>query len=572
MDEPQPQKRKQTGGLEDSYDDDDDDDEDDDDIDKPKKKKKLQRVRDMDVLDEDDLDLINEAQGLPTKAAQQAAAEAQAAQREKVERGASFVKGRNVQELSQGLFTGDTDDEDDANNNQKKAANKKSNSQQQNRPERYDEDGLDDFIEDDVEDGMGGYSDPRGGDDVMATGGIGRQGVTESMLQEHLDIFGTDYMDYMEGAKKEEEDDDDEYLDDEEKEKRRQRRRKKDKFKEEGVGVGLAVDSDEEIDEDDDSLDVSLDGDDSDDDADLFGDDDMDQDEGDKQRAEVLKLKREKKRLARDERRKQRNARIEAKRKAQLRRAFEPVQLVENFCTERDDAIRLVDAPERYYDWLEKAKQKVLPEFTDEITEEEDEESFWIMQKIPAIQSEWAAASNTLVTPGENMDTAENEAAIEQKERAVLTSIVYALRYMRIEKLEPEFIGRYRKDIVTSPAVRSNLYKIMDEDAEWERMTEARSKIESILMAESKGNDEDGEDLLTLKDELKAAEEKLERTVKDETRVKEELGEVEKAITIATEAASAEKKTKVEDGEDDDDDDLFGDDDDNEEGNEAVSL
>ena len=586
VDEPEA-KKKSTTGLEDSDEDDDDDDDDDD---APsKKKKKLKRIRDMDVLDEDDLDLINEARGLPTKSQQQLHDEEIAAkEKASKERGASFVKGRNEQELSRGLFTGDTDDEDDdgeggggENGNKKKKSQKNnSQSQQLSQPERYDEDGLDDFIEDDV-DGGSGYANRADGDDVMATG-VGSHGVSESMLQEHLDIFGTDYMDFMEGNKDDDDDKDDEYDPDGvagvKKRNRRRRKKMNNKYRERGVGVDYGMDSDEEINEDDDSLDIddeSDDDDDSDDDADLFGDDDMDQDLDDKERAEVLKLKREKKKLAREERRKQRNERIEAKRKAQLRRAFEPVQLVENFCTERDDAIRIIDSPERYYDWLESSPStKVLPKMTDEITEEEDEESFWIMQKIPPIQSEWASASNTLVTPTteqqQQADNNNNEAIIEQKERAVLTSIIYALRYMRIEKLEPEFIRRYRKDVVTSPAVRANLYRIMDEDTEWERMTEARSKIESILTAESKGGSDEnvGEELLTLKSQLKAATEKLDKTVNDEKRIKVELEDAEKALVDAT--AAVEGKTKVEDDDDNDDDDLFGDDED--EDKESVSY
>jgi len=306
--------------------------------------------------------------------------------------------------------------------------------------------------------------------------------------------------------------------------------------------VDLGVDSDEEIEDDDSDSD--------DDDADLFGDDDMDQDMGDKQRADLLKLKREKKRMAKEERRRQKNQRMDDKRKAQLRRAFEPVQLVENFCTERDDAIRMTDAPERYYDWLEASStKKKLPKLAEEVTDDEEEQAIWIMSKIPAIHSEWFAVSSTLVTPGEG---GMEDDDLEKKERAILESIIYALRFMKVEKFEPEFIKRYRKDIVSSPAVQENLYRIMDEDSEWERMTEARSKIECVLTEQSQRNDEGGyEELAMLKEELKRANEKLERTVKEEEKVQVELEEMEK---------NGEKKK--EEGSDDDDDDLFGDDDD----------
>jgi hypothetical protein len=122
-----------------------------------------------------------------------------------------------------------------------------------------------------------------------------------------------------------------------------------------------------------------------------------------------------------------------------------------------------------------------------------------------------------LVTPGENTEEYQ-----KQKEDSVLTSIIYALRYMRTERLEPEFIRRYRKDVVSSAAVRENLDSVMEEDSEWECMTDARSKIDGILTAESSNNDE-GEELMMLRSQLQAAEDKLNGTLSDEVRAKEKL-------------------------------------------------
>jgi transcriptional accessory protein Tex/SPT6 len=420
------------------------------------------------------------------------------------------------------------------------------------RAERYDEDGLDDFIEDDIGDQDEIHSGMRGraayDDDVMMEGGV-----SEAQLNEASDIFGTDYLDFMDGTQREDGYDDD--YDDYGEGKRK-------KFRERGVGVALGVDSDEEIEEDSESSE-----DDADDD-DLFGDE-LDN-VGDRQRAEVLRLKREKKRMAREERRRERRNKIEAKRKAKLRRAFEPVQLVENFCTERDDEIRMVDSPERFYDWLESktasSKGREAPLLIGEdLTLDEREQAQWIVGKIPEIQSEfYAISANNLQPPGEDapiMDDAE----ILKKETAIVESIVNALRYMRGEKLEPDFIKRYRKDYVTSPAVRENLYRIMDEDAEWERMTEARSKIDGVLadmhadakMREDSSPKERNDTVSRLREELKAAQEQLDETVKDEERVKVELAGLEKK--------SGDGAMK----EEDDDDDLFGDDDD--EDDEAVS-
>ncbi|KAL7489403.1 hypothetical protein ACHAW6_014983 [Cyclotella cf. meneghiniana] len=536
-----PRTRGENDGLEDSDDEDDDEEEN-----AATRKKKLKRLRDVDVLDDDDLDLINEARGIPSKKL-----EAEKLARLEEEKKKAFVKAKDAGELQRGLFTGDSSDEDEA----KKKKTKKKQVQKQQRAERYDEDGLDDFIEDDIGDqdeihsSMRGRGEAYGDDDAILEGGV-----SEAQLNEASDIFGTDYLDFMDGTQK---DEDDAMLDDDYEDYGGKRK----KFRERGVGVALGVDSDEEIEDDSESEE-----DDDQDDDDLFGDE-LDN-VGDKQRAEVLRLKREKKRIAREERRRERRNKIDAKRKAKLRKAFEPVQLVENFCTERDDNIRMVDSPERYYDWLESkaasSKSRPAPlSVGDELTLDEREEAQWIVGKIPEIQSEIYAisANNALQQPGEDATAIMDDAEILKKETAIVESIVNALRYMRGEKLEPDFIKRYRKDYVTSPAVRENLYRIMDEDAEWERMTEARSKIEGFLnemYADQKARGEDAtpkngnDEVSRLREELKAAQEQLDETVKDEQRVKMELLGLEKKST---------DRDMKDDKDDDDDDELFGDDD-----------
>lgn len=492
-------------------------------------RKKLKKLRDVDVLDEDDLDLINEARGIPVQS------------RKEVEEKKEVFKAKDAGELQRGLFTGDSDEEE--------APKKKKKAVAASKRAEYDEDGLDDFIEDDIGDQ----------EDIQTRRTYdyeGEGGVSEAQLNEASDIFGTDYLDFI-GNKDEglyDDDDDDDYDDN-----------KRKKFRERGVGVALGVDSDEEIEEDSESEEDE----DDDGDDDLFGDE-LDN-VGDRQRAEVLRLKREKKRMAREERRRERRAKIESRRKAKLRRAFEPVQLVENFCTERDDDIRLVDSPERFYDWLESktasSKGREALAVGEELTLDEREEAQWIVGKIPEIQSEfYAISAHHLQTPGDDiMDDEE----IVKKENAIVESIVNSLRYMRGEKLEPDFIKRYRKDYVTSPAVRANLYRIMDEDAEWERMTEARLKIDGVLLEmhadriKSRGGDsngrKEGKVVSNLREELKAAQEQLDETVKDEERVKVELAALDKKSGDAMK----------EDKEDEDDDELFGDDD---EEDEAVSL
>ena len=505
-------------------------------------------MRETDVLDEDDLDLIAESRGLPTAASR---ADDEERARASAAAGAARVQARNEKELSQSLFTGDTDDEDD------EARVIKERSKPARGGGEYDEDGLDDFIEDDV--GGGEY-----GDDV-AVAGAGRGGagggVSEAQLQEHLDIFGDEFMDfYAESgggrrADDDEEEDDGEYIDGE----------RRDRYRERGVGVQYGVDSDEEVesDSDEDSDDGSLFGEEEDDDA--VGGSGAD-------RAEVLRLKREKKKLNREERRKSKREKAEQKRRARLRRAFEPVQLVENFCTERDDAIRMADVPERFYPRIHdggKKKKRDPPPTKGEATPDEQEEAHWIAARVPAIERELLALSNTMVNPGEEPPTDEQ---IQEKESAVLDSIVLALRYMRGENLEPDFVKRYRADTVASPAVRDNLNAVLDEDAEWERLVESRGRVAGVLAeeagrakSEADGDDDDDDDsgggrdaeLIRLRRDLRASEDKLRGSRAEKERLGKELAGVD--------AAAAAKK---EEDEDDDDDDLFGE----EEDDDAVSF
>jgi transcription elongation factor SPT6 len=455
----------------------------------------------VEQLDEDDLALIQEAQGEKER-------------EDEVREQARAVRAHNEAELRKGLFY---DSEEEQVTAKKGPA----------RVERYDEDGMDDFIDDDIGD--------QG--DIIARGqreeeGGFRTGVSEAQLTEASEIFGTDYLEFM-GADEAEDEDDDEIMGR--------------KYRERGVGVDLGVYSEEDelISEEDD------------DDEDLFGDDDDEEDESGqtaRQRAEALKLKREKREMAKAERRKQARLKKAERRKARLRRAFEPVQLVENFCTDKDDEIRMRDAPERFYEWTTPFHGST----TEEIGDEEEEEAMWIMARIPDIATEFFSPPPSLSL------TEDLSAALEKRQKAILDSIVHSLRYMHRDKMEPDFIKRYRADYVTSPAVRENLFSIMDEDGKWDQMVHAREKVEGILTAitsdakkEVEG-DAEAENVTKLTEVLQVAQAKLDETLKQESDMKEQLTEF------------VDLDTNMED-EGDDDEDLFGKDDDDEEENE-VSL
>merc|ERR1712238_271133 len=140
----------------------------------------------------------------------------------------------------------------------------------------------------------------------------------------------------------------------------------------------------------------------------------------------------------------------------------------------------------------------------------------------------------------------------------ILQSITHSLRYMHQNKMEPAFIKRYRKDIITSPAVRNNLYRIMDEDSEWNDLIQARTKVGDLLRSvtakaekiEATGAMSARLDLVD--EEYAKAQAKLERTATEEAQLKEEIEKIGSIDEVA------------KDDDDDDDDELFGDNDNDE--------
>ena len=493
VDEDEVEVRKR-GDLEDS-DDDDDDDDDDDGGGRRRKKGRVRKLRDMQMLDEDDLDLINEAQGIVKPRVEDLRAR---------ERQAERVRAHNEAELRKGLFhrAGGGVDSDDEEAARSKGPKKK-------KIERYDEDGMDDFIDDDIGDQHA----------IMAADGGEYQegGISEAQLNEASEIFGTDYLDFMQ--EDEEQGEDDGFMGGS-------------KYREQGVGVDYGEGEDDLDDESDD---------------DLFGDDD--DDGGDPQKAEALRLRREKRKLSKEERRRQAKLKKAQRQKAELRKNFEPVQLIENFCTEKDDEIRMKDAPERFYDWSTPFHGST----SEKITDDEEEEAMWIMSRIAQVSDEFFSSPVTAdAAPSE-------EDGMTKHQKSVLASIVHALRFMHQDKLEPAFIKRYRADIVSSAAVRDNLHEIMDQDDEWERLSSKRTVVQELLSEltaaadgdEAKGAEETN--VLKLRQELQTAQDRLDDVVKQEKHLKEQISAL---------GGGGGKSTN---DDDDDDDDLFGKDDDDDE-------
>mmetsp|Transcript_14099 Transcript_14099/g.20794 ORF Transcript_14099/g.20794 Transcript_14099/m.20794 type:complete len:1665 (+) Transcript_14099:977-5971(+) len=217
------------------------------------------------------------------------------------------------------------------------------------------------------------------------------------------------------------------------------------------------------------------------------------------------------------------------------------------------------DAPERFFDWTTPfhGAASVEGEEDDHIGDEEEEEAMWIMGSIPDIASEYFSPPPPQPHDGQDQHIKSDEdiaAEMEKTQRGVLNSIIHALRFMHKDKLEPEFIRRYRADVVTSPAVRKNINEIMDEDTEWDNMCKTRNKVESLMGGiqaaaageQAKGAEE--ERISKLTEDLRVAQEKLDESLKEEETIKGELD------GLGSSGNGADK--------DDDDDELFGNDDD----------
>ena len=199
------------------------------------------------------------------------------------------------------------------------------------------------------------------------------------------------------------------------------------------------------------------------------------------------------------------------------------------------------------------------------MTPEEQEEAAWILKRVPAILQEYQTHPQPSHSTNPNAmdeDGRDPTREMEEHQRGIVESIVYALRYMLRDHLEPAFIEHYRADRVAKKSVRKHLHDVLEEDGEYERMKMAKTKVENLLqtLTEDTNKDEaagsEEETILKLQKTLEEAKEQLETTAKKEATLKAELEELEQA------EKDAEKK------DDDDDDNLFGNDDDDEEENE----
>ncbi len=478
------------------------------------------------------------------QARRRAAAEEALKRKEEAERKRRTVVAQSEKELRKGLFNEEDDFVEDS-----RAAKRKDYKKQQQKQyktpraeDEFDEDALDDFIEDDIGDGAdddygaGGIRRRRRArgwgfddDDDVDFGGVSRAmgggGISEAQWNEANEIFGIDYANVIGGVEGDEEEEGEDAWS-----------RKKKPYREQGVGVDMVGESEEEVSEGSEG-------------EDLFGsDDDM---PTRKEAAKQRRLAREKEKQQRNQQRLERNA---EKRRALLRRAYEPIVLIENFCTPMDDEIRKKDIPERFQ--LMSTSRLLDLDAVEEDADALEERAMWIMAKIPAIATEFfssAASDNNNNFSAMQVD----EIELLKHQKDILESIQCALKYMKKEKLEPEFIRKYRQDYVTSKAVRDHLYDVMDQNVEWNKIQLLRGKAENLLTNfastalkyQAASQPSDINNNFGSDDTLNIAREKLEEAIRQEARATEELRLFQQ-----------ENQVHLED-ENSDADDLFGDND-----------
>lgn len=158
-------------------------------------------------------------------------------------------------------------------------------------------------------------------------------------------------------------------------------------------------------------------------------------------------------------------AATEQAQKEHIRRYFEPVQLVEQLCTARDEDIRQADLPERLYDLRHQlANANPVQDLEAAPTEPELEHATWLVHHVP------------------DLAQVHDVATVQEKEE-ILTSIAMAFRLMQQPRyLEPAFVQLYRQDYVTHAVVRNHLNSLLDADKEWQRFQTAKTHVATELV------------------------------------------------------------------------------------------
>ena len=178
---------------------------------------------------------------------------------------------------------------------------------------------------------------------------------------------------------------------------------------------------------------------------------------------------------------------LEAKLMNKVRSRYDRSQLVESFCTDRDDVIRKLDRPERFQDIMVGRTPPEEPERKDEAE--------WMSNKLTDIIVGEKIAANPFMPSEERyrLESSDNKTELQLGLKEPIEAV---LRFFQVERLEVPFIWTHRRDYLHPEIQRRHLWQIFSMDERWDRLYSMKKRLTEQLAAvydaaESAGTVED---------------------------------------------------------------------------------
>ena len=157
----------------------------------------------------------------------------------------------------------------------------------------------------------------------------------------------------------------------------------------------------------------------------------------------------------------------------QVRSRYNRSELVESFCTDRDDVIRKLDRPERFQDVM---VGRVVPG-----DQERDEEADWMARKLcEKIIAETSAVAGLSYEEQHRVQSEENHSNLERTLKGPIESV---LKFFHIERFEVPFIWAQRRDYLSPQMTRRHVWFLYSLDERWERLYAMKRRITEQLSA-----------------------------------------------------------------------------------------
>jgi transcription elongation factor SPT6 len=211
---------------------------------------------------------------------------------------------------------------------------------------------------------------------------------------------------------------------------------------------------------------------------------------------------------------------------------YDHTVLVENFCTEYDDDIRLTDLPER----LQSHRNLNLSPV------ERTEESLWIAKNLSELME---LSERTKDSYGYR-----STSDVDKLQTDIVESIQSVLKFIQVENYEIPFIWSYRRDYLHPKLTRKHLWTILAQDEKWGTICEMRKKIIQVLNNVSSAAESIDDDTDLDKDERS---QRIKKLISERNRLRRELKlaqddivNAEDTVEIKDEDATAEDRQKVE--------------------------